>query len=103
MVIEQDLPAASTRTHGPAPLVSHGDDRRQVPCPLSTGIPERHQLGTRATGEMEEVDAAVHPARLIAYGSAHAVDEAIAVQVHNLTGVLDQLYVIGRQIDAGEY
>jgi hypothetical protein len=62
VVVEEHLAVASAWTDRATAHVSHGNDRREFLSARGTGMPEGHQLDTRPTGEMEEIDTAIHPA-----------------------------------------
>jgi hypothetical protein len=65
-------------------------------------VAERDELRAPATGEVVEVDAAIHLAVGSSDGGAHRVNaiDAIGVRLHDLPGEADEFHVIRRQVPA---
>ena len=63
-------------------------------------VAERDEFRAQATGEMVEVDAAIHPAVGSSDSGAHGVYAiyAISIRVHNLPGEGNEFHIIGRQV-----
>src|SRR5450631_4189137 len=67
-------------------------------------MPECHQLGTRPTGEMEEVHPAIHLAVHSPHCGPHGVDTVVSVgvRIDDRPGELDQLEVSVCQLFGGD-
>src|SRR5690348_11316789 len=87
---------------GASPPVPGGDDGGELTGAGGPGMAERHKLGARPAGEMEDVDAAVHLAVSSPDSGARRMDPVFAVGVgdDDLAGKFDEFLIIRRQFPA---
>ena len=96
MIVEENLAVPAARTYRTTSVVPHRDDRRDFPSTGRAGVAESDEFGAWTTGEVVDVNSAVHRAADAADSGAHGVHAVftVGVRIHDLASELDEFKII---------